>query len=49
MGKGITWVNGQGIGRYWVSFHTPDGTSSQNWYVTLLQVLFPIPTSKDNM
>ncbi|XP_057446313.1 beta-galactosidase 16-like [Lotus japonicus] len=32
MGKGITWVNGQGIGRYWVSFHTPDGTSSQNWY-----------------
>ncbi|XP_020212974.1 beta-galactosidase 16 [Cajanus cajan] len=32
MGKGYTWVNGQGIGRYWVSFHTPQGTPSQKWY-----------------
>ncbi|KAK2351863.1 beta-galactosidase [Trifolium repens] len=32
MGKGIAWVNGQGIGRYWVSFHTPKGTPSQQWY-----------------
>ncbi|RDY08363.1 Beta-galactosidase 16 [Mucuna pruriens] len=34
MGKGYTWVNGQGIGRYWVSFHTPQGTPSQIWYVS---------------
>jgi len=32
MGKGYAWVNGQGIGRYWVSFHTPKGTASQKWY-----------------
>ncbi|CAJ2667731.1 unnamed protein product [Trifolium pratense] len=32
MGKGLAWVNGQGIGRYWVSFHTPRGTPSQQWY-----------------
>lgn len=32
MGKGLAWVNGQGIGRYWVSFHKPDGTPSQQWY-----------------
>ncbi|WJX40193.1 Beta-galactosidase 16 [Trifolium repens] len=32
MGKGLAWVNGQGIGRYWVSFHTPKGTPSQQWY-----------------
>ncbi|XP_027358432.1 beta-galactosidase 16-like [Abrus precatorius] len=32
MGKGFAWVNGQGIGRYWVSFHTPQGTPSQKWY-----------------
>ncbi|CAJ1974253.1 unnamed protein product [Sphenostylis stenocarpa] len=32
MGKGYTWVNGQGIGRYWVSFITPQGTPSQKWY-----------------
>lgn len=33
MGKGEVWVNGQSIGRYWVSFHTPKGTPSQTWYV----------------
>ncbi|KAI5405916.1 variant 2, Beta-galactosidase 16 [Lathyrus oleraceus] len=32
MGKGLVWVNGQGIGRYWVSFHTSNGTPSQQWY-----------------
>ncbi|XP_073225008.1 beta-galactosidase 16-like isoform X2 [Cicer arietinum] len=32
MGKGLTWVNGQGIGRYWISFHTQKGTPSQQWY-----------------
>ncbi|KAJ7965525.1 Beta-galactosidase [Quillaja saponaria] len=32
MGKGEAWVNGQSIGRYWVSFHTPNGNPSQTWY-----------------
>ncbi|PON73223.1 Glycoside hydrolase [Parasponia andersonii] len=32
MGKGQAWVNGQSIGRYWVSFHTPKGQPSQTWY-----------------
>ncbi|KAJ7965526.1 Beta-galactosidase [Quillaja saponaria] len=32
MGKGEAWVNGQSIGRYWVSFHTPSGSPSQTWY-----------------
>ncbi|XP_061361865.1 beta-galactosidase 16-like [Gastrolobium bilobum] len=32
MGKGVAWVNGQCIGRYWVSFHKPNGTPSQIWY-----------------
>nr|GMC47270.1 beta-galactosidase 16-like [Ipomoea batatas] len=32
MGKGHVWVNGQSIGRYWVSFRTPSVTSSQSWY-----------------
>lgn len=31
MGKGEAWVNGQSIGRYWVSFLTPQGTPSQSW------------------
>lgn len=29
MGKGEAWVNGQSIGRYWVSFLTPKGKPSQ--------------------
>lgn len=33
MGKGEVWVNGQSIGRYWVSFHTLKGNPSQTWYV----------------
>ncbi|XP_059453357.1 beta-galactosidase 16-like [Corylus avellana] len=32
MGKGEAWVNGQSIGRYWVSFHTSNGIPSQTWY-----------------
>ncbi|MFS7983632.1 putative beta-galactosidase [Helianthus anomalus] len=32
MGKGEVWVNGQSIGRYWVSFKTPAGLPSQTWY-----------------
>ncbi|XP_057974593.1 beta-galactosidase 16-like, partial [Malania oleifera] len=32
MGKGEAWVNGQSIGRYWVSFLTPKGNPSQRWY-----------------
>ncbi|KAJ0026152.1 hypothetical protein Pint_08134 [Pistacia integerrima] len=32
MGKGEAWVNGQSIGRYWVSFLTPKGGPSQTWY-----------------
>ncbi|GER49164.1 beta-galactosidase [Striga asiatica] len=32
MGKGEAWINGQSIGRYWISFLTPAGTPSQIWY-----------------
>ncbi|KAI9200100.1 hypothetical protein LWI28_002739 [Acer negundo] len=32
MGKGEAWINGQSIGRYWVSFRTNKGNSSQTWY-----------------
>ncbi|XP_028092044.1 beta-galactosidase 6 isoform X1 [Camellia sinensis] len=32
MGKGEAWVNGQSIGRYWISFHTSKGTPSQTLY-----------------
>ncbi|KAM0032575.1 putative beta-galactosidase [Helianthus debilis subsp. tardiflorus] len=32
MGKGEAWINGQSIGRYWVSFKTPSGSPSQTWY-----------------
>ncbi|KAI3785353.1 hypothetical protein L1987_44471 [Smallanthus sonchifolius] len=31
MGKGEAWINGQSIGRYWVSFKTPSGSPSQTW------------------
>lgn len=33
MGKGGAWVNGRSIGRYWVSFLTPQGSPYQTWYV----------------
>lgn len=29
MGKGMVWVNGKSIGRYWVSFLSPLGKPSQ--------------------
>ena len=29
MGKGEAWVNGESIGRYWVSFHTSEGNPLQ--------------------
>ncbi|GMI87297.1 beta-galactosidase 16 [Hibiscus trionum] len=32
MGKGEVWVNGESIGRYWVSIHTPKHRPSQTWY-----------------
>lgn len=32
MGKGEVWVNGESIGRYWVSFLTPSGQPSQSIY-----------------
>ncbi|KAL3638845.1 Beta-galactosidase 16 [Castilleja foliolosa] len=32
MGKGEAWVNGQSLGRYWISFLITDGTPSQTWY-----------------
>ncbi|KAJ0238258.1 Beta-galactosidase 6 [Hirschfeldia incana] len=32
MGKGEVWVNGESIGRYWVSFLTPSGHPSQSIY-----------------
>lgn len=35
MGKGEVWVNGDSIGRYWVSFLTSHGNSSQTLYVLL--------------
>ncbi|KAJ6335709.1 hypothetical protein OIU78_012341 [Salix suchowensis] len=31
MGKGEAWVNGQSIGRYWVSFLDSDGNPYQTW------------------
>ncbi|XP_020398852.1 beta-galactosidase 7 isoform X1 [Zea mays] len=32
MGKGEVWVNGESIGRYWVSFKAPSGNPSQSLY-----------------
>lgn len=29
MSKGMAWVNGKSIGRYWVSYHNPLGKPSQ--------------------
>lgn len=33
MGKGLIWVNGIGIGRYWMSFLSPTGQPTQSEYV----------------
>ena len=32
MGKGLIWVNGEGVGRYWMSFLSPLGKSTQIEY-----------------
>ncbi|XP_057500684.1 beta-galactosidase 13-like [Actinidia eriantha] len=32
MGKGVAWVNGQSIGRYWVNYLSPLGQPSQSEY-----------------
>nr|CAB3461394.1 unnamed protein product [Digitaria exilis] len=32
MGKGEIWINGESIGRYWVSFKAPSGNPSQSLY-----------------
>ncbi|XP_043720717.1 beta-galactosidase 6-like [Telopea speciosissima] len=41
MGKGEAWVNGQSIGRYWASFHIPNGDSSQTLYHVPRSFLIP--------
>ncbi|CAM8981344.1 unnamed protein product [Rhodiola kirilowii] len=32
MGKGMIWVNGNNLGRYWISYHSPLGRPSQEEY-----------------
>ncbi|KAL6840152.1 hypothetical protein ACP4OV_029962 [Aristida adscensionis] len=32
MGKGEVWINGESVGRYWVSIKTPSGQPSQSLY-----------------
>ncbi|GMY06721.1 beta-galactosidase 16-like [Fagus crenata] len=43
--KGEAWVNGESIGRYWVSFHTSQGNPSQTRYHVPRSFLEP----KDNL
>ncbi|KAJ3692808.1 hypothetical protein LUZ60_011903 [Juncus effusus] len=45
MGKGLAWVNGQCIGRYWVSLKSPLGKPSQSVYHVPRSFLKP----KDNL
>ncbi|XP_052156884.1 beta-galactosidase 7 isoform X2 [Oryza glaberrima] len=45
MGKGEVWVNGESIGRYWVSFKGPSGQPSQSLYHIPRGFLTP----KDNL
>ncbi|CAN1288034.1 Beta-galactosidase 6 [Linum perenne] len=45
MGKGQAWVNGEGIGRYWVSIKTKKGNPSQTLYHVPREFLNP----KDNL
>ncbi|MBA0702381.1 hypothetical protein Goari_022451, partial [Gossypium aridum] len=45
MGKGEVWINGQSIGRYWVSFLTSQGSPYQTWYHVPRSFLKP----KDNL
>ncbi|KAF7140326.1 hypothetical protein RHSIM_Rhsim06G0102900 [Rhododendron simsii] len=42
MGKGEAWVNGQSIGRYWVSFTEPAGNPTQTWYNVPRSFLKPV-------
>ncbi|KAF6984828.1 hypothetical protein CFC21_002778 [Triticum aestivum] len=42
MGKGEVWVNGESIGRYWVSFKAPSGQPSQSLYHIPQHFLKPI-------
>ncbi|KAK2995676.1 hypothetical protein RJ640_006136 [Escallonia rubra] len=48
MGKGEAWINGQSIGRYWVSFHTPAGSPSQQWYVNNFSTSKGIKTPRNS-
>ncbi|KAK3023055.1 hypothetical protein RJ639_044771 [Escallonia herrerae] len=48
MGKGEAWINGQSIGRYWVSFHTPAGSPSQQWYVNNFSISKGIKTTRNS-
>ncbi|KAL6619204.1 hypothetical protein ACP70R_034343 [Stipagrostis hirtigluma subsp. patula] len=41
MGKGEVWINGESIGRYWVSFKGPSGNPSQSLYHIPRQFLNP--------
>ncbi|RCV17602.1 hypothetical protein SETIT_3G233400v2 [Setaria italica] len=41
MGKGEVWINGESIGRYWVSFKAPSGNPSQSLYHIPRQFLKP--------
>ncbi|KAL6848583.1 hypothetical protein ACP4OV_021609 [Aristida adscensionis] len=41
MGKGEVWINGESIGRYWVSFKAPSGHASQSLYHIPRQFLKP--------
>jgi hypothetical protein len=36
MGKGEVWINGESIGRYWVSFKSPSGQPTQSLSVVEL-------------
>ncbi|RLN31220.1 beta-galactosidase 7-like [Panicum miliaceum] len=54
MGKGEVWINGESIGRYWVSFKAPSGNPSQSLQVELAQILIltsvaTVPSSPDNL
>ncbi|CAL5095085.1 unnamed protein product [Urochloa decumbens] len=41
MGKGEVWINGESIGRYWVSFKAPSGNPSQSLYHVPREFLNP--------
>ncbi|KAK8964895.1 Beta-galactosidase 11 [Platanthera guangdongensis] len=41
MAKGLAWVNGEGIGRYWVSYLSPLGTPTQTVYHVPREFLKP--------